>query len=298
VRNYRNLSITGTAQLRFSNPHNNGTIVILRVADTLTITSTASPAIDLEGIGSNVGNRGLVLSLFEALNHGANGQGPSGNVGGSGGSAIRSLGLPSITRNHWAILKNFPLLLSILPVFAGSAGGNGGNGGAPNAGAGGGGGGSYMWSGGNGGNTSGDTANTGNFAGGSGGRGGGGLVIIAKKINFTGTISVRGQNGQNGTNGTGGSPRPGGGGGGGGAGGSCYIFYNNAISLSGTILYSGGNGGNGGSGIDRFNNVVSGGAGGAGGTDSNGSNGANGIAFSGGGGGGGASGYYLIAQIL
>jgi hypothetical protein len=284
IKNYRNLIIEGTAQLKFSNPHLNGTIIILKVSGTCTITSTASPAIDASGMGAANNQKGIVLKIDDFVNPG--GTTGSGQAGAAGGALRNPIGIPGISRTLWSDLKDFIFLTKTFVFFVGGGGGNGTLGGYPVSGGGGGGGASYFWSGGNGGN--GGTA-SGSGVGqtvGTGGRGGGCLIIIAKNLNFTGVISVEGKNGGNGIAGGGAAP----GGGGGGGGGSCYIFYNKGINVSGSILYKGGNGGQGGG--------TGGGAGGSGGQDSNGSNGSSASGENGGGGGGGASGFYLIAQIL
>lgn len=50
-KNYTSISITGTGQLTFSNPHQNGTQVNLRSQGGITLTSSATPNIEASGIG-------------------------------------------------------------------------------------------------------------------------------------------------------------------------------------------------------------------------------------------------------
>lgn len=52
VKNYTSISITGTGALTFTNPHANGTIVVLRSQGDVTITSSATRAIDMRSIGA------------------------------------------------------------------------------------------------------------------------------------------------------------------------------------------------------------------------------------------------------
>ena len=52
VKNYTSISITGTGALAFTNPHANGTTVILKSQGDVTITSSASAAIDVSSLGS------------------------------------------------------------------------------------------------------------------------------------------------------------------------------------------------------------------------------------------------------
>ncbi|GIW67878.1 MAG: hypothetical protein KatS3mg096_746 [Candidatus Parcubacteria bacterium] len=56
VKNYNNLEISGTGQLNFINPHNDGTLIIFRVKGDCKITSTNNPVIDLRNLGGLGGN--------------------------------------------------------------------------------------------------------------------------------------------------------------------------------------------------------------------------------------------------
>jgi hypothetical protein len=58
IKNYSSVSITGTAALAFSNPHANGSIFILKSIGDVTITSTATRAVDLRSCGALGGGNG------------------------------------------------------------------------------------------------------------------------------------------------------------------------------------------------------------------------------------------------
>jgi len=300
VKNYTSISITGTGAVTFSNPHTNGTIVILKSQGGVTLTSSATPMLDLQGGGAQIvsgaaGNSGriatpLYLSDFgEKGQNGQNGTNSSGGVAGTG-------------QNSNSPVTVYATLAQIgdYAVACGGAGGAGG-----------------------------DNQSTSGSPG-DGGAGGGALVIeCAGALNFTtsGGISVAGVNGTNG-----GAATEGAGGGGGGAGGTALILYNTLTAASGTITVSGGTGGNGatggsqspgsgGSGGNGSSGSANGGTGGQGGSASGagggGAGGGGGAFFfgtsngstggaggdtgttnqaPGGGGGGGASGYAVITQ--
>src|SRR3990167_3160519 len=79
VRNYSNISITGSGKLAFSNPHANGTIVVLKSSNNVTLTATA-PCINLTGIGGaggaggtgdgSIGSNGHSIYLTAVMNGG------------------------------------------------------------------------------------------------------------------------------------------------------------------------------------------------------------------------------------
>ena len=58
VLNYTELSITGSAKLAFSNPHTNGTVVVIKVQNDVTLTSSETPMIDMSGMGAHGGDAG------------------------------------------------------------------------------------------------------------------------------------------------------------------------------------------------------------------------------------------------
>ena len=263
-RNYTSISITGTGKVEFINPHANGTVVILRSQGNVVITSSATPAIDLRGMGAagaaqNTAQNGSKANgiLFSAdAPGGVYGNQPGSGNGGAGGGAISNPEFYTSTADKLQRKAIF-----IIP-------GSGGGGGAPGF----------------------------NVNGGDGGRGGGALLIeCAGALNFTGTINTSGSNGQDGANA---GARSGGGGGGGGSAGMCVILYNTLTANTGTITSAGGNGGEGGDEAGFATNATGGGggggagspgfAGGSGGnTEAGGGNG--GGAGAGGGGGGGGS---------
>lgn len=226
--NYSSISITGTGKLAFTNPHANGTIVVIKCKGNCTLTSSAAPMIDVSGMGSAGGTGGN-----DSV---AGGGGAGGNSGTSGttygfvktnpgignttsgaiaGSAVGTFAYPLLSGN---IVSTTQAAIKYSHLFVG-AGGGGGYG--------------LLVTG------------SGNAIGGNGGNGGGCLVMeVFGAINFTTTngISVAGANGGNGT--LSGSISVGhAGGGGGGGGGCCFIFYGSSVAFTGTINISGGSGG-------------------------------------------------------
>jgi len=219
VFNYSSISITGTGQLAFSNPHASGTIIMLRSKGAVNITSSAV-AILATSTGAIAAGKGM--GSITDTNFGIV---ASGATGGAGGAA--------------SIISTFNPIYFV-KFFVGAGGGSGGGGeisGAGGAGGRGGGAliiecnGAYNFTstisvaGGVGANGStGETSNTG-YNGGGGGGGGGQLA------------GVTGSNG--GSDGDGND----GGGGGGGGGGYIGVFYNSLTADSGTYNVSGGAGG-------------------------------------------------------
>jgi len=244
VKNYKSISITGTGQLAFSNPHNNGTIIILKSQGDVVITSTANPAIQLSALGGIGGNPGGPSSsgstnTFYAnspgggwfnsggyLAFGLSGQSDYHEFGGGGGGNLNngtSGGSYAYTQSgslNWAIklVGGFalPKLVSKTQYLV------------------------FPGGGGSGGLCCGYYAVTAY----AGGRGGGALVIeCGGALNFTGTINASGVNGDGPTNSSYGQV-----GGGGGAGGSVLILYNTLTANTGTINVAGGAGGSAGNG--------------------------------------------------
>lgn len=247
VKNYTSISITGTASLTFTNPHANGTLVILKSQGNATITSSANPTIDLRSMGASVGSNGA--SFGAIVNAGSTAGSTTGAAGGIASASIQK----SIAGKY-------------IPVAAGAGGGNasGSTGGA-------GGGSLYIECAGalNFGASSvinASAANGGNGNGGAGGGAGGSVVVIYNTLTAnSGTITLNGGNGGNGSNGS----QVGGGGGG-------------ANRIAGAAGGSGGTaGGSGSSGGNAGSDDGTGGTGGAGGSGVGGNGGG------GGGGGGG-----------
>lgn len=224
ILNYSSISITGTGKLAFSNPHAEGTIVVIKCEGDAELTSSAAPMIDLEGIGADAGGGGT-RSTGPANT--AGGDGTDGKTAGyfktnkgtnSAGGAVATLAMTlwggGVTGEYdlMALLAKYPHL------FIGA----GANGGRATV-----------------------TSGTGTTTGGDGGRGGGCLIMeIAGAINFTTAngISVAGENGQNGVIASASACNAGGGGGGGG--GFAFITYNVETAFTGTVKVSGGVGGN------------------------------------------------------
>src|SRR3990167_322374 len=205
VKNYTTLSITSTALLTFSNPHDNGSVAILRVQGDVTITANA-PCIDARGMGGAGG--------VSTTSTGAGIIGTPGVVflakcmgGEPGGATItltgdRTGGLPGSYTSFTEILLKYPIM---------AVGGGGGSGHSTN-----------------------------NFDSGAGGRGGGCVIIeCGGALNFTTAsgVDVSGGAGGNGEVNGGGT---GGGGGGGGGGGMFVCFYNTLTANSGSVVVTGG----------------------------------------------------------
>lgn len=231
--NYTSVSITGTGVLTFSNPHANGTIIFIKSQGNVTITSTATAAIDASGMGAaggastTDGNQGYGTITISS----------KGLQGGDapGGSAD-SVGALATAANLF-LLNLAGRFIRVTPGGGGGGGGTGQNGGGPD------------------------------LAGGAGGNGGAGLIIeCAGAYNFgaSSTIKNSGNNGVDGTAGNGDSGASGAGAG--GAGGITIVMYNTLTANSGTYTNAGGNGGAGKAG--NYGGTVRGsGAGGSGGAN-------------------------------
>lgn len=298
VKQYTSISITGTGQLTFSNPHASGTYIVFKVQGNVTLTSSANPNIDASGMGA-AGGAGGVGKVTVPSNNGANGTngyningattqygtGGEGALNGTQTTPAGGLILPNLSTYPKAVLASFAAIdqlnrtanfynrFQFNTYLACGSGGGGGGGGYGNV----------------------------SYNGGDGGRGGGVFRMhIGGDLNMTGNISVAGKNGTNGVSASGTNDYRGGGGGGGGAGGMALIIYNTATATSGSIDTKGGNGGNGGNSISANNATGKGGAGGSGGGAYGGAggaaaqgvgpgaNGSAGAGTSAGGGGGGA----------
>lgn len=211
IKNYTSISITGTGKVAFSNPHANGTLIILKSQGNVTITSSTVPCLDASGMGGIYGAGGA-----DNLGDGAN---------GTDGIAFlnqTNKGVAPITAGATFSPTYLNTINGKILRWLVGAGGAGGEGGSSAGGP---------------------------RVGGNGGRGGGGLIIeCAGALNFTttGGISVAGINGSNGV--AAGFQQYGSAGGGGGGGGSAIVLYNTLTANTGTINVSGGTGGTGGSG--------------------------------------------------
>lgn len=266
IKNYSSISITGTGSLTFSNPHANGTIIILRSQGDVTLTSSAAPMIDASAMGAaggasvNTTTDGLAgtdaQSVYKKASAGA-GSTPAG--GGAGGAAPSSYISTVMDHIYYTLFYHW--------VLCGAGGGSG-------------------------------FANVvgGDDSSGAGGRGGGALIIeCAGAWNFTTAsgISVKGGNGNNGSV-TGSGYTMGGGGGG---GGHFLALYNTLTANSGTVTTTGGTGGN--MACSGFGGGTYTGGGGGASVTTAGSGGSNpGTCGSSKNGGDGATGLSLITSVL
>jgi len=212
TKNYTSISITGTGSLTFTNPHANGTIIILKSQGNVSITSSTNPAIDLRSIGALANNyaNGTMFGANTGITY----------IGGSGIHACTILGKG-------------------VSLSCGAGGASGVGGGSWSGGSGGVGGGSmYIEC-----YDSLNITSTFNSVGtnGSNGSSGGGSGVAGPAGGGGGANS----NGTNGTNAT----AAGGPGGGGGGGGSVVIVYTTLVANSSTFTLTGGTGGVGGNSV-------------------------------------------------
>jgi hypothetical protein len=265
TKNYTSISITGTASLTFTNPNINGTIIILKSQGDVTLTSSATPMIDVSGMGSTGGaGKTIGASTSDSGSNGNDGYGftdfkTNFGVGGTGtGGAGTAGALPTFYPSIKVMRVNTGKYSYVIP---GASGGGGGC----------------------------QTAGGGSATSGTGGRGGGSLIIeCGGAWNFT-TSSGISVNGKVGTNG-GGAGFYTAGGGGGGAGGMLIAFYNSLTANTGTITVAGGAGGDG-----SGNGYTTTGGGGAGSAFNAGVVGGTGSTSGTCGGGAGGNGYSLVA---
>ena len=216
IKNYSSISITGTGSITFINPHNNGTVIVLKSQGNVTLTSSATPMLSAVGMGAaggpvGGGPQGVVgtngLTPLIKTNTGVGWQDAGGGSLGPGSGANGGVAAVFYLNSgfNWSqIFNKYPF------VFVGAGGG----GGATNSG-----------------------------SAGAGGNGGGGLIIeCAGAWNFTTTngISVKGQAGYNASS----TGFPGSGGG----AGSFLALYNTLTSSTGTVAITGGAAGTGGLG--------------------------------------------------
>lgn len=218
IKNYSSISITGTGKLTFSNPHANGTIIILRCTGDVTLTSSQAPMIDASGMGASGATGTTVVAGNRTWGNGQQGQSLGflrcgANSGVTGGTALE---MNSTLLSKANLLLYSQIFSRYHMAFVGGGGGNG----------------SVTY------NTGGGSCVVGN-----GGKGGGALIIECKgKWNFTTAngISVAGKNpdinnivsGQYSV-----------GGNGGGGGGFFLGLYNILTANSGTVNVAGGVGG-------------------------------------------------------
>ena len=248
IKNYSSITVTGTGTIAFSNPNSGGTNIILRSCGDVTLTSSASPNIDVRSMGAaggagaatGAGTGGTnasnwIAGLVGGGNGGGAGSAGNSGAGGAGGSSAVSAGSAGNTvgsaaggtagsTSYWNS-ESAPYILTYARPGAGGGGGGSGN------------------------NNS--------ITGGNGSRGAGGLYIeVGGALNFTGSINAVGTAGL-----TCAGAAPYSGAGGGGGGGVVTIIYNTLTANSGTITVTGGTGGScagggtGGNGADGFSKV-------------------------------------------
>jgi len=223
IKKYRNLKITGNANLTFTNPHNSGTLIVFLVAGDCELTSNASNTIDLRNLGGLGGGGETAGSGWFLMGGGVvkigvgtvSGSSPRGNFGplhGSGGSSsvndspnreefgflvVSATGAHNVFYARGYSRAPYFVTSSFVPRAFLPLPGGGGSGG-----------------------TRYDSSTSLVGTPGSGGRGGGGLLILVGgnlTVSSAFTINASGSNGSAGSGGAGN--------GGGGAGGSVLIAY-------------------------------------------------------------------------
>lgn len=271
VKNYTDINVV-TNNLTFSNPHANGTIVVLKSQGDVTISAT----IDASGIGAAAGNEGIGVITVPPAGGDAAGTGPGS--AGAGSTGVK-------------FLQNLAgKMIKVTPGAGGGDGSEGANSGGGEAGSGGRGGGGLIIecagaldfsgtitvAGDAGSNAS--AATSGGSGGGGGGAGGSAVIIYNTLTANTGTLVKDGGDGGDGGDEGGSSSGQAGGGGGGG----------------GSNVDDGGAGGDGGNATGAGSNGSAGGGTDGGAAGSAGSTaGTNG---SGGGGGGGSEGVAYVIE--
>ena len=277
IKQYTSVSITGTGAVTFSNPHANGTLIIIKSQGGVTLTSSTIPNLDASGMGAAGGAGGAATNAGGGSQQNTAGSdtlivtnyqdSTSLSIGkGAPGSSSSGATAGSAFTNQYMYTLNTTALSNRRIVIAPGNGGGGGSGGQS------------------------QTSTAG--AGGTGGRGGGGLVIqCGGALNFTSAlgIDVSGKVGAAGANSSGSTQNGAGGGGGGGGSGMCLVLYNTLTAASGTVNAKGGNGGVGG------NATCSGGGGGSG--SGAGGGGSGGSAYTTAGGNGGAAGTPIGSNV-
>lgn len=201
--NYTSVSITGTGKLAFTNPHANGTAIVIKVQGDVTLTSSTAPNIDASGIGSAGG-----VSPTTSINP---------KVAGTEAYVNELFTVPASAKSILSATLAFTVARWLFDRSAWKypfvAPGSGGAScscafltGSPNG----------------------------------GGNGGGVLILECNgAINFTvaNGVSVAGKNGANAT--CGGNSH----GADGGGGGVCILFYRSVTAVTGTVNVAGGTGG-------------------------------------------------------
>lgn len=243
TKNYSSISITGTGVLAFSNPHANGTIIVIKCRGDMTLSSSATPMIDISNCGPAGGAGATRSSAGGAVGTGGTGSVSiflSAGAGGGGSYSGSPTGAAGTTAAWaWSSAQLISAFAKYRDVLVPGAGGGGG---------------------------SVKCGNSSTATAGTGGRGAGALAIeCAGTLNFTtaGGLSITGTVGAN-SSGSGANRKEAGGGGGGS--GSLILLYNVAGTISGTVTTTaaaGGTGINQGSLPADGNDCAGGGGGGA-----------------------------------
>lgn len=228
LRNYTSIAITGTGAVSFVNPNNSGTVIVLKSQGSVTLTSSATPCIDVSGLGA------MPAAISPFVLDGADHSGTAGGTGQAANSGQANLpggtgGAPGAVHSLGTKDTYLRLSIGLKAIAPGAAGGPGGTGGQGKFNA-------FIAPGG---------------IPGAGGRGGGAILIeAAGSLLFSGTIWAKGLNGSPGSAATAASAGMGGGGGGGagGAGGMVGIAFASLIANTGVVSVDGGSGGSGGGG--------------------------------------------------
>ncbi|NTW33270.1 MAG: hypothetical protein HGB12_11725, partial [Bacteroidetes bacterium] len=176
TKNYSSISISGTGSITFTNPHANGTIIIIKCKGNATLTSSAAPMIDASGMGGAGGSSITISTNTSGYGGSGNGGVTENNIQTNGNSTFNGGGAATLSTSAFGPLNTFPsqILAKYPKIFVGAGGGGG---------------------------QSVKSSGTATLISGAGGNGGGGLIIeIAGAINFTTAngISVNGKNGGNG----------------------------------------------------------------------------------------------------
>lgn len=213
VKNYTSISITGTGKLAFSNPHANGTTIVLKSQGAVTLTSSQAPMIDASNCGAiggtavsgssqtgNSGSNGISFAMFKT------------NFGtvGTGGAIPTAINISALSLTLSQLSQKYPY------TFVGAGGASGNTSSLPN----------------------------GSATSGVGGRGGGCLIIeCGGAWNFTTAAGIK-VGGSNGGNASVSSSLGATSAGGGGGGGGMFIgLYNTSTANTGTVTIAGGSGG-------------------------------------------------------
>lgn len=249
IKNYTSISVTGTANITFTNPASTGTQIIFRSQGNVTWTSSANPSIDLGSLGSagaavnlpnTNGNTGSAFGPYAyqgTITAGTGGVNNNGGVsrGGGGGASMVAAGTTPVGAGsgtggqpptHIAIATNVQFM--IWPAIPGSGGGGGGS-------------------------------NSGSVGDAAGGNGAGSFYCeCAGALNITSIFNANGTAGGN-------SPISTVSGSGGGGGGAFIFLYNALTANTATFNVNGGAGGSasgsgfdsaGGAGANGFSAVV------------------------------------------